>query len=109
MFTDCPGVTAGGVQHLRRLSKLVYLWLYDLPAGVISATMLDNLHGCTGLQQLALGHPERPPETAIPAAAVSRSVSRHWPVCVMSVGPAGDTDTSTYPAQDHKVLRMVAT
>ena len=58
------------------------LRLHDLPAGVIPATMLDNLHGCTGLEYLRLGHLERPPETAIPAAAVSRSVSRHWPVCV---------------------------
>ena len=82
MFTDCPGVTATGIKHLGRLSKLYSLGLYDLPAGVIPATMLDNLHGCTGLDQLALGDLERPLETAIPAAAVSRSVSRHWPVCV---------------------------
>ena len=83
MFTGCPGVTATGIQHLGRLSELYSLWLYDLPAGVIPATMLDNLHGCTGLQRLWLGYPpERPPETAILAAAVSRSVSRHWPVCV---------------------------
>ena len=82
MFTGCPGVTATGMQHLGRLSKLRILWLYDLPAGVIPATMLDNLHGCTGLKQLLLGHRERPLETATPAAAVSRSVSRHWPVCV---------------------------
>ena len=82
MFTGCPGVTATGIKHLGRLSKLRFLGLYDLPAGVIPATMLDNLHGCTGLEYLYLGHRERPLETAIPAAAVSRSVSRHWPVCV---------------------------
>ena len=82
MFTDCPAVTAEGLQHLGTLKSLEVLDLSGLPSDMNLHVMLESLTACTGLQSLLLGDRERPPETAIPAAAVSRSVSRHWPVCV---------------------------
>ena len=73
-IADCPGLTAIGLQHLGKLAKLRTFKLSDMPAGSIPDVMLDSLHGCSDLKELCLGDLERPLETAIPAAAVSRLV-----------------------------------
>ena len=70
---DCRGVTACGLQHLSKLTKLKVLDLPDMPAGVIP-DMLGSLHDCSELKKLILGNVDRPLETAIPAAAMCRLV-----------------------------------
>ena len=73
-IADCSWVTASGLQHLSKLAKLWGLNLPGMPAGTIPDVMLDSLHGCSELKELCLGDLERPLETAIPAASVSRLV-----------------------------------
>ena len=71
---DCPGVTPEGLRHLGSLSGLVYLYLRDLPAGVLTDAVMASLQGCSRLEELYLGHWDRPLQTDIPVAAVTRSV-----------------------------------
>ena len=48
-------------------------------AGAITDAMLASLHGCSQLQHFQPGDNElKQPNADLPAAAVSRSVSRHW-------------------------------
>ena len=81
-FTDCPDVTYAGIAPL--FTGLINLYAVHLLAGLDGAATeaaLDGLHGCSQLWRLYLGQKDRP-VTDVPAAAVGRSVSRHWPVCV---------------------------
>ena len=84
VFADCPKVTASGLLHLGSLTRLEDITLYGGPSSVVTDAVLDSLHSCSGLEELRLGDLRRPPETAIPAAAVSRSVSRYWRLCFVS-------------------------
>ena len=80
--TDCPGVTAGAVRSL--LADLTHLTRVTLGPGLdgaVTEVALDGLRGCSKLRELQLGTKDQP-VTDVPAAAVGRSVSRHWPVCV---------------------------
>ena len=73
-IADSPGVTAGGLQHLSKLAKLWLLRLPNMPTSSIPDVVLDSLRGCSELKQFCLGDVDRPLETDIPAAAVSRLV-----------------------------------
>ena len=67
---DCPAVV--NLEPITRLPQLKYLTL----AGGVTDTALDSLSGCSQLFRLTLGDLQRPAETAITAAAVSRSVDQ---------------------------------
>ena len=70
VFPDCSGVV--DLEPITRLPELHGLTL----AGGVTDTALDSLSGCPQLYGLALGDRQRPAETAITAAAVSRSVDQ---------------------------------
>ena len=79
-LSECPMVTAGGLQRsLAVLTRLEDITLGGGMPGLITDTTLAALHGCSRLQILQLGSSAQP-YSDIPAAAVSRSVSRHWRV-----------------------------
>ena len=97
MFPDCPGVVH--LKPVSRLPELQYLTLSDCPgvvslepisrlpklelltlAGGVTDTALDSLSGFPELRSLTLGDMQRPAETAITAAAVSRSVDQRTSV-----------------------------
>ena len=77
-FPDCPALLAGSLQPLCRLPQLELLTL----SGGVTDAALDSLSGCSKLRVLRLGDLKRPVETAITAAAVSRSVRQNG--CLLS-------------------------
>ena len=81
-FTDCPDVTAAGVALLLSgLTDVAYVYLRAGLDGAVTEAALDGLRGCSQLERLWLGERDRP-VTDVPASAVGRSVSRHWPLYV---------------------------
>ena len=76
-FSESPNVTAGGLrQLLGAFTSLEDITLAGGLDGAVHETTLSVLNGCSQLQILQLGDANRI-YTDIPAAAVSRSDSRH--------------------------------
>ena len=69
-LSDCPAVV-----HLESITRLPKLYCLTL-AGGVTDTALYIIGGCSELLRLTLGDLQRPAETAITAAAVSRSVDQ---------------------------------
>ena len=80
MFADSPRVTTDGLLHLRSLSQVSSIILVGVQAYSISDAVLNNLHGLSKLDMLALGdeeNPQNPPETSVTAEGVAGSVRLH--------------------------------
>ena len=81
MSADSRGVTAGGLDHLRNLTrlKLEILSLSGLAVG-FNDKLLYSLHNHSDLKQLALGRPGSLPDVTVTGAAVTRSVRERRPI-----------------------------